>query len=55
MKLTNTEKALLGLMFENFNNIIKFADNDYIEVDGKPFNSNDLFEFAEKLGISDYL
>ena len=55
MELTDREKALLCLMLKNFDNIINFTDMGYIEIDGKTFNSHDVFYLAEKLEISDFM
>ena len=52
-ELTNTEKALLGVMFNNFDNVIRFSEE--IVIDGNYYTSNDLFKLACKLGIEDYM
>ena len=49
MEFSEKEKAILLYMFDNVQDIINL--NEYIVINGEVFNSNDLYDLAEKIGL----
>ena len=49
MEFSEKEKAILFYMFDNVQDIINL--NEYIVINGEVFNSNDLYDLAEKIGL----
>ena len=49
MEFSEKEKAILFYMFDNVQDIINL--NEYIVINGEVFNSNDLYDLGEKIGL----
>ena len=53
MEFSEKEKVILFYMFDNVQDIINLngGNHAYIEINGEVFNSNDLYDLAEKIGL----
>ena len=53
IEYTESEMKILGLMFRIIDEIIKMQ-NGYMDIDYVSFDSGDLYNLANKLGVEDY-